>query len=621
MTINKNRTYSSDGGYAASNKQKEYVPKSVAKKASLMLREQERQRLIEAAKRLDAQTRGTAAEGNNGFGMVNSRQTFPEVIAANRNAGAGNVQSGSAAKAGQNEYASGKSSLLLRKQERQRLIEAAKRLDAQTRGAAAPENSGFSMVNSRQTFPEVIAANRNAGAGNVQSGSAAPRNVRDVLDQPESTWRSGSFNGVIDPRAKNEFLNSVGAGSSAPKPAPKPAEKPGVLQRYSDKSNVYKGHGGAASLFDEKPNNLKSSTASDFNKAKGAGIAEVAGDSESIRKLTEEIKSIRAEGPTLTPRQKQLYNHSGIAEVAGDSEKIREQAEAIKDFWERPGTFSTPKEREKIKKGEKILNKPKYNEEYYNSDNKMSFIPKWRDQKKRDESFMETYEEAERFLNQEEFDSNADALMAASLNRFSAMPAKTFSTVLNMAANCIDELPWKHKEEICNWLRSMEDNSELLNKSERQYSQVDYDNEFVNGLTVGLSKEVADMSSQAFIGGLFNIPTKMLSSIYSATEIYNAAREKGYSVEEAMGESGAMTAVNEGVSFAYDLVKDNVTNKGMKTVLEVLKNTTTETNIDWWFENNGEEGSLSIEGIANTLAVEAAVEMIVKGCKEICSMI
>ena len=540
MTINKNRTYSSDGGYAASNKQKEYVPKSVAKKASLMLREQERQRLIEAAKRLDAQTRG----------------------------------------------------------------------------AAAPENSGFSMVNSRQTFPEVIAANRNAGEGNVQSGSAAPRNVRDVLDQPKSTWRSGSFNGVIDPRAKNEFLNNIGAGSSAPKPAPKPAEKPGVLQRYSDKSNVYKGHGGAASLFDKKPNNLKSSTASDFNKAKGAGIAEVAGDSESIRKLTEEIESIRAEGPTLTPRQKQLYNHSGIAEVAGDSEKIREQAEAIKDFWERPGTFSTPKERNKIKRGEKILNKPQYDE-----NSEYSFIPKWREQKKRDESFMKTYEEAERFLNQEEFDSNADALMAASLNRFSAMPAKTFSTVLNMAANCIDELPWKHKEEICNWLRSMEDNSELLNKSERQYSQVDYDSEFINGLVVEVNKGLVDMSSQAFIGGLFNIPTKMLSSIYSATEIYNAAREKGYSVEEAMGESGAMTAVNEGVSFAYDLVKDNVTNKGMKTVLEVLKNTTTETNIDWWFENNGEEGSLSIEGIANTLAVEAAVEMIVKGCKEICSMI
>lgn len=33
MTITKNRTYSSDGGSAASNKQKEYVPKSVAKQA------------------------------------------------------------------------------------------------------------------------------------------------------------------------------------------------------------------------------------------------------------------------------------------------------------------------------------------------------------------------------------------------------------------------------------------------------------------------------------------------------------------------------------------------------------------------------------------------------------
>lgn len=38
MTINKNRTYSSDGGYATSNKQKEYVPKSVAKKALQMSR-------------------------------------------------------------------------------------------------------------------------------------------------------------------------------------------------------------------------------------------------------------------------------------------------------------------------------------------------------------------------------------------------------------------------------------------------------------------------------------------------------------------------------------------------------------------------------------------------------
>ena len=532
MTINKNRTYSSDGGYAASNKQKEYVPKSVAKKASLMLREQERQRLIEAAKRLDAQTRGAAAEGNNGFGMVNNRQTFPEVIAANRN----------------------------------------------------------------------------AGAGNVQSGSAAPRNVRDILDQPESTWRSGSFNGVIDPRAKNEFLNNIGAGSSAPKSA----EKPGVLQRYSDKSNVYKGHGGAASLFDEKPNNLKSSTASDFNKAKGAGIAEVAGDSESIRKLTEEIESIRAEGPTLTPRQKQLYDHSGIAEVAGDSEKIREQAEAIKDFWERPGTFSTPKEREKIKKGEKILNKPKYNEEYYNSDNKMSFIPKWRDQKKRDESFMETYEEAERFLNQEEFDSNADALMAASLNRFSAMPAKVTADTLNIIADVADDISGGKKNAISEWLRSMEDNSDLLDKSERQYSQVDYDSEFVNGLVVGTSKELVDMSSRALWGCVLHMPPEALSAIHSTTEAYNTLREKGIGVNDSLNKSGAVMAISEGVDIAFNELQKSSKSGTQKLILKVLQPAVNDLTQDIWMHAQGEEPTPTMDEVANTLAVQASVEMLIK---------
>lgn len=536
MTINKNRTYSSDGGYAASNKQKEYVPKSVAKKASLMLREQERQRLIEAAKRLDAQTRGTAA----------------------------------------------------------------------------PENSGFSMVNSRQTFPEVIAANRNAGAGNVQSGSAAPRNIRGVLDQPKSTWRSGSFNGVIDPRAKNEFLNNIGAGSSAPKPVPKPAEKPGVLQRYSDKSNVYKGHGGTASLFDEKPNNLKSSTASDFNKAKGAGIAEVAGDSESIRKLTEEIESIRAEGPTLTPRQKQLYNHSGIAEVAGDSEKIREQAEAIKDFWERPGTFSTPKEREKIKKGEKILNKPKYNEEYYNSDNKMSFIPKWRDQKKRDESFMETYEEAERFLNQEEFDSNADALMAASLNRFSAMPAKVTADTLNIIADVADDISGGKKNAISEWLRSMEDNSDLLDKSERQYSQVDYDSEFVNGLVVGTSKELVDMSSRALWGCVLHMPPEALSAIHSTTEAYNTLREKGLGVNDSLNKSGAVMAISEGVDIAFNELQKQSKSGTQRLIFKVLQPAVNDLTQDIWMHAQGEEPTPTMDEVANTLAVQASVEMLIK---------
>ena len=442
----------------------------------------------------------------------------------------------------------------------------------------------------------------------MQSGSAAPRNVRDILDQPESTWRSGSFNGVIDPRAKNEFLNNIGAGSSAPKSA----EKPGVLQRYSDKSNVYKGHGGAASLFDEKPNNLKSSTASDFNKAKGAGIAEVAGDSESIRKLTEEIESIRAEGPTLTPRQKQLYDHSGIAEVAGDSEKIREQAEAIKDFWERPGTFSTPKEREKIKKGEKILNKPKYNEEYYNSDNKMSFIPKWRDQKKRDESFMETYEEAERFLNQEEFDSNADALMAASLNRFSAMPAKVTADTLNIIADVADDISGGKKNAISEWLRSMEDNSDLLDKSERQYSQVDYDSEFVNGLVVGTSKELVDMSSRALWGCVLHMPPEALSAIHSTTEAYNTLREKGIGVNDSLNKSGAVMAISEGVDIAFNELQKSSKSGTQKLIFKVLQPAVNDLTQDIWMHAQGEEPTPTMDEVANTLAVQASVEMLIK---------
>lgn len=496
MAITKNRTYSSDGGSAASNKQKEYVPKSVAKKASLMLREQERQRLIEAAKRLDAQTRG----------------------------------------------------------------------------AAMAENSGFGTVNSRQTFPEVIAANRNAGAGNVQNGSAAPRNVRDILDRPESTWRSGSFNGVIDPRAKNEFLNNIGAGSSAPKPAPKPAEKPGVLQRYSDKSNVYKGHGGAASLFDEKPNNLKSSTASDFNKAKGAGIAE----------------------------------------VAGDSEKIREQAEAIKDFWERPGTFSTPKERDKIKKGEKILNKPQYDE-----NSEYSFIPKWRDQKKRDESFMETYEEAERFLNQEEFDNEIEALFAGSFNRFRAMPAKVTADTLNIIADVADNISGGKKNAISNWLRSMENNDELLEKSDRQYSFAEQDGGFISGLLVDVSKELVDISSRALWGYVLNMPTEILSAIYSAANAYNTLRENGMSVSDSLNNSGAIMTISEGVDIAFNELQKQSKSGTQRLILKVLQPMANDLAQDHWMYAQDEAPTLSMEEIANTLTVQMSVEMLAKNAGKI----
>lgn len=55
--------------------------------------------------------------------------------------------------------------------------------------------------------------------------------------------------------------------------------------------------------------------------------------------------------------------------------------------------------------------------------------------------------------------------------------------------------------------------------------------------------------------------------------------------------------------------------KTVKTVLEILKNTTTTSNENGWLENNGEEGALSLEGIANTLAMEAIVEILVSYSK------
>lgn len=490
MTITKNRTYSSDGGYAAKQKQNEYMPKSVANKASLLLREQERQRLIEAAKRLDAQTRG----------------------------------------------------------------------------AAAPESSSFGKANNRQTFSDVIAANRN---------TAAPK-LFEKKDVPE--------------------------------------QKQSISQGYSNKNDFYKGHGGIASLFDGKPNNLKSSTANDFNKTRGNGVAAVAGGSENIQKWLDEIEDIRKSGPVLTPRERQLYSSSGIADVAGRRElydwtkDVQNVADDAQNFIDKNRTALTPKERDKIKKGQKILNNSSYEES-----GDYSFIPKWRDQKKRDEDFMETYKEAERILNMEEFDTNFETNAVASVNRFSAMPAKTFATIMDMVADCIDSLSGEQKNEFCDWLRSMEDNSELLAKSERQYSQIDYDNEFINGLAVGVGKGLADMSSSKFIGEILRIPPDSLSDIYSAGEIYNTAREKGHSIEEAMAESGLMFAVNRGANLVCDSLKDTASSNGMKSVLESLKNTVTANTENVWLEINGEEGALSLEGIANTLAVEAAIQAIVKG--------
>ena len=377
MTINKNWTYSSDGGYAAGNKQKEYVPKSVAKKASLMLREQERQRLIEAAKRLDAQTRG----------------------------------------------------------------------------AAAPENSGFSMVNSRQTFPEVIAANRNAGAGNVQSGSAAPRNVRDVLDQPESTWRSGSFNGVIDPRAKNEFLNNIGAGSSAPKPAPKPAEKP----------------------EEEKKPQVFLSDAQKTRYGLLSNMGEIAGGEvyDYLAPVKDWIKESKDKEYKPTPREEFLYNrYNNMGEIAGG------------DFYDYFEKFKNP--------------------------SLVDYTPTPREKQRQEMSdgVFRRYVEGERQLNITDSGNFVYNLANAMTNQFRGTAANTISRFLKREADLINEYSKNANidlmPELLDWLRSMEDNSDILSISEQQYSNVSYEQQkFKNSINEHINKKLEE--DVGFLSGIFEV--------------------------------------------------------------------------------------------------------------------
>ena len=440
-----------------------------------------------------------------------------------------------------------------------------------------------------------------------------PQNPTPAFASAERNKPSAPF-GDTDPRTRTAFAQKP----QSPNPAFASTEK-SIIQKYSTKSDAYRNQGsGMAALFGETPKKLKNTSADGFIKTKGAGIAAVAG--KKTDEATKELLSLLSGDYSPAPAAKDRYEkNGGVADAAGG--KTYDWVKDVKDFFDKPGSFSTPNIRDKTMRGEKILNKPKYDEAYYNSDNKMAFVPRVREQQKFDESFMETYNEAERLLNQEEFDSNLECLMVADLNRFRAMPAKITSDVLNMAADCIDELTGEEKNAFCDWLRSMENNSEILEKSEKQYSQVAYDNEFIKEFVIGTHKELVDTASQAFMGGILKIPPKSLSSIYAATEIYNAAREKGYSVEEAMYESGAIAIVNESVNFALDSLGNSISDERIKSVLEVLADTTTETASDMWFETNGEKGSLSLEGIANTLAVEATVELIVKGCKEIGSLI
>ena len=364
-----------------------------------------------------------------------------------------------------------------------------------------------------------------------------------------------------------------------------------------------------AALFGETPKKLKNTSADGFIKTKGAGIAAVAG--KKTDETTKELLSLLSGDYSPAPAAKDRYEkNGGVADAAGG--KTYDWVKDVKDFFDKPGSFSTPNIRDKTMCGEKILNKPKYDEAYYNSDNKMAFVPRVRDQQKFDESFMETYNEAERLLNQEEFDSNLDALVVGSINRFRALPANTFSTILDMAADCIGELTDNQKNGLCSWLRSMEDNSELLNKSEKQYSQVDYDNEFLNGLAVGLSKEIVDLSSAALWGCVLRIPPKTLSKIHSATQAYNIFREEGQSINDSLNKSGAIIVISEGVSIAFDEMQKYSNNNIKKVLFKVLEPAVDELAQDHWIYAQGEQNDkyLSLEKTANTLAVQASVEVL-----------
>ena len=335
-----------------------------------------------------------------------------------------------------------------------------------------------------------------------------------------------------------------------------------------------------AGLFGGETGNPKNTAASDLNRTKGAGVAAVAGKIPQ-NYFDKIIEWSRSGEPRLSSREQFLYNRNkNMGEIAGG-----EFYDYLAPFRD-PSLVNykpTPREQQMINRSNQIYN---------------------------------SYVNGEEYLNREEFDSNLEYLMVADFNRFRATPAKVTSDVLNMIADGVDELTGEEKNAFCDWLRSMDDNSELLDKSERQYSQVDYDNEFINELVVGTSKELVDTASQAFMGGILKIPPKSLSSIYAATEIYNAAREKGYSVEEAMGESGAMAAVNKGASFVFDLAGSGIKNEAIKATWGLLKDATTQTNQNNWIKVHDAENESTIESVintANTLATLAAVEDIVRG--------
>lgn len=420
------------------------------------------------------------------------------------------------------------------------------------------------------------------------------------------------FYGQKEPLSSSVAFKSAQQAQSA-NLAPQ-EQKQSVLQRYSSKDSVYKNQGkGTATLFDEKPNNLSSFIKDDWNRTRGTGIAEVAGSTDSIREFADKVNNTRKNGYVLTPREKQLYGFKGVADVAGNGD-LYDWTKDVKDFFATNSELDTPYYNSLNKRKNKITNTVKYDPTVYeNSENSLAWIPKWKNKNKIGQNISDSYWKGEEFLNQEEFDDSLDALFAASFNRFRGTPANVLSGSFDIIADCVDELDEDKKSDFTDWLRSMEDNSEMLNKSERQYSQVDFDNDFLTGLVVGTSKSLVDLSSSSLWGGIVNIPPQYLSAIHSATDIYSANRENGYSVGEALWNSGMVTLVNQGANAAFSSLQKHTNNRIGKSLEEIIKNTTTETVENTWYANVEDGSSLSNESIATTLAVATAVETITKG--------
>ena len=438
----------------------------------------------------------------------------------------------------------------------------------------------------------------------------------------------------------------------------------GIIQKYSTKSNAYRNQGsGMAALFGETPEKLKNTSADGFIKTKGAGISSVAG--KKTDETTKELLSLLNGDYSPAPAAKDRYEkNGGVADAAGG--EIYDWVKDVKDFFDKPGSFSTPNIRDKTMRGEKILNKPEYDEAYYNSDNKMAFVPRVREQQKFDESFMETYNEAEHFLDNENHENVIDNVVAASFNRFHSTPGRLVTNTFKLTADVIEKfniLPYdaestkdfvdtlrcikviddlmeraeqmrkngQQPESIyklrktadmalyimqfygrtakatADLLRSFEYSDDIYKKSELQYSHAEEDGKFISGLAVNTGKAVTDLASAHLWGWVFEAPPQVLSTIYAATEKYNCLRENGKEVTESLVKSG----LYGGASYLSGKMFDFIDNDTAKTSAKHILGPLAEYIVPNAVGNTSDFGDeITLEGTASMLFIGCATELL-----------